>query len=203
MSLNCTSKDSLEIAWRIQMLGKCCLAVASDVVVQSVQSVHIYISSSQKQSMEKKNIYTCICTYIKIWESNGMNTSITDINVNGYVRVLPNEFVARMLNCIASWMSSEVLQRMFSQCMMYDVDKLGDCNDPFYDSLSLNVDIPGWVDDGKHWTEEPTHDCLGERIDTDYHNRYKTKEFIHETKTPIWYFLLNDLAMAELTRAYP
>ncbi|ETO36279.1 hypothetical protein RFI_00784 [Reticulomyxa filosa] len=166
-ALSCNDDEGHEIAWRLQMLGKTYFAVAPDDIVQSIGS---------------------------IWTSKGLKTSVQTTE-STYVRVLSTEFVIEMIKCIASWTSSAVLRRIISQCLMQDTDKLGNCDDKFYDTTCLVVSIPGWVDDGKERTEEPTHSPLGEWVESDYHNRYKTSEFVHETKTPLWYFMMSDYSM--------
>ncbi|ETO13125.1 hypothetical protein RFI_24250, partial [Reticulomyxa filosa] len=134
-----------------------------------------------------------------IWEGNNMSTSILNIKDNKYVRVISNTLVAGLLKELSAWMKSEILRRVIAQCLMQDADNLGNCDTPFYDTYSLEVKIPGWVDDGKEWTDLPTHKSLGTNVPTDYHNRYKTPEFVHETKTPIWHFVMNDFALEELS----
>ncbi|ETO10293.1 bromodomain-containing protein [Reticulomyxa filosa] len=153
----------------------------------------IYLIYVQTKCTKKKK---------RIWETNGMQTLVTGIQSDEYVRVLSNELVIEMIKCISSWTKSDILNRVFAQCMMQDVDCLANWQDPFYDTTTLKVEIPGWIDDGQDWIEKPSHSPLGKQIRADYHNRYKAQEFIHETKTPIWYFFLNDFAMSELSFLY-
>ncbi|ETO19887.1 hypothetical protein RFI_17333, partial [Reticulomyxa filosa] len=103
-----------------------------------------------------KPLHIFLLAQAKQWEGKGMKTSVLKAPTDGYVRVLSNEFVLEMLKCMASWLSSEVMRRIFSQCMMEDVDKLGHWDHPFFDRRkSWEVTIPGWVDEDTIGTKRP------------------------------------------------
>ncbi|ETO30637.1 hypothetical protein RFI_06483 [Reticulomyxa filosa] len=225
-TMKCNEEDSLEVVWRAQLFGKTyCVASPSQHVIDTTNEViyvyiyiriHIYIYIffffflntyihtyiiNETTTTKLYTIYTYMCTFVdsfkKPWTVAGIKTTTTTKAIS--TPVVSNQLIVALLKCVGSWSASEVLRRVIAQSLMQDIDNLSNWKHPYYEMRSMEVKIPDWhdEDDNKNDTLDSTSPQF---VPTDFHNRFKEKNFVHETKTPLWYFISNDFAMGQRYR---
>ena len=152
-----------------------------------------------------------------------LTMAIRESEIDGITRVISRDLTLNLCNLLGDWCkNSERLCHIIGQSLMHSVNDF-DANCSLFDIKTFECTIPGWIDT---WTADDIfkntqndHDtAISNNNNNNHNNRHKhlagkiqhnkdeyrqlneyvNDKFVHETQTPIYYFLVNSYAMDKL-----